>query len=169
MSAVSMPMPITRTRREDHEIWSSLWGLLELLQARLLDLSDSARQRTALRAMSRRNSASVLGGIVSALGRARALQEFRRLLKLRVEVADAELRQCRLDAVDDGGVLANKGLALAVGAFGIFLCEGRDRADLQWTGSLRSQPKRARSSCSVRAGRSWRGGAPVTPPRLRGE
>jgi hypothetical protein len=82
-----------------------------------------------LRAMSRRNSASVLGGIVSSSG-VRALQEFRRLLKLRIEVADAEPRQCRLDAVDDGGVLANKGLALAVGAFGIFLCEGRDRAHL---------------------------------------
>ena len=70
-----------------------------------------------------------MGGIVSSSG-VRALQEFRRLLKLRIEVADAEPRQCRLDAVDDGGVLANKGLALAVGAFGIFLCEGRDRAHL---------------------------------------
>ena len=83
-----------------------------------------------LRSMSRRNSASVLGGIGSPSGVRSVLQALRRLLELRIEVADAEPRQGRLDAVDDSGLLANEGLALAVGALGIFLCEGRDRSHL---------------------------------------
>src|SRR5262245_12181860 len=58
------------------------------------------------------------------------LQALRRLLELGIEVADTEPRQGRLDAIEDGSVLANKGLTLAVRALGIFLCEGRDRAHL---------------------------------------
>ena len=50
-----------------------------------------------------------------------------RLLELGIEAAVAESRQGRFYAVDDGGVLANEGLALAVGALGILLREGRDR------------------------------------------
>src|SRR5262249_17938568 len=65
-----------------------------------------------------------------ALGRAQMFQALRRLLELGIEAADAEPRQRRLDAVDDGGLLANEGLALAVRALGILLRDGRDRAHL---------------------------------------
>src|SRR5262245_1006892 len=58
------------------------------------------------------------------------LQALRRLLELGIEVADTEPRQGRLDAIDDGSVLANKGLTLAVRALGIFVCEGWARAQL---------------------------------------
>ena len=51
-----------------------------------------------------------------------------RILELRINAADPEPRQGRLDAVDDGGLLANERLALALGALGILLCRGRDRA-----------------------------------------
>ena len=72
----------------------------------------------------------MLGGIGLALGRAQVFQALRRLLELWIEVADAKPRQGRLDAVDDRGLLANEGLALAVGPLGIFLREGRDRSHL---------------------------------------
>ena len=65
-----------------------------------------------------------------ALGRAQIFQALRRLLEFGVEIADPKPRQGPLDAVDDSGLLANEGLALAVRALGIFLCEGGDRAHL---------------------------------------
>ena len=65
-----------------------------------------------------------------ALGRARALQTFRRLLEFGVEVTDPKPRQGRLDAVDDAGLLLNEGLVLAVGALGIFLLKRRDGGHL---------------------------------------
>src|SRR5262249_39431187 len=65
-----------------------------------------------------------------ALGRAQLFEALRRLLKLGIEVANAEARQRGLDAVDDRGLLANEGLALAVGAFVILLREGRDGSHL---------------------------------------
>jgi hypothetical protein len=52
--------------------------------------------------MSRRNSANVFGGIGSPLGRAQATKAFSGLLQLRIEVADAEPRQGRFHAIDDG-------------------------------------------------------------------
>jgi hypothetical protein len=48
-------------------------------------------------------------------------QALRRLLELGIEAADPEPRQGRLDAVDDAGVLANEGFALAVRALGVLL------------------------------------------------
>jgi CubicO group peptidase (beta-lactamase class C family) len=48
----------------------------------------------------------------------------------RIEAADAEPRQGRLDAVDDRGVLANKGLPFPVGALRILLREGADSGHL---------------------------------------
>jgi hypothetical protein len=58
------------------------------------------------------------------------LQALRRILKLRIEIADAQPRQGRLDVIDDAGLLASEGLALAVGAFGIFLLYRWDRRHL---------------------------------------
>src|SRR5262249_39930770 len=63
-------------------------------------------------------------------GRAQVFQALRSLLELGIEVADAEPRQGRLDAVDGGGLLANEGLALAVGALGVLLCDSRNRTHL---------------------------------------
>ena len=77
--------------------------------------------------------------MASALRRAHVFQALRRLLELRIEVADAEPHQGRLDAVDDGGVLANEGLALAVGALGILLREGGDGGHLAMV-PLAAQP-----------------------------
>src|SRR5262245_3680434 len=67
------------------------------------------------------------GALKSSFG---LLMSHRRLLERGIEAADAEPCQGRLDAVDDRGVLANEGLALAVGTLGIFLREGRDRGHL---------------------------------------
>src|SRR5262249_59985079 len=58
------------------------------------------------------------------------LQALRCFLEFGIEATDAEPRQGRLDAVDDGGVLANENFALAVGTFGVLFGEGRDRAHL---------------------------------------
>ena len=74
-----------------------------------------------------------------ALGRAQVSQALRRLLELWIEAADAGPRECRLDAVDDGGVLTNEGLAFAVRTLGILLRGGGDRAHLAVV-SLAAEP-----------------------------
>jgi hypothetical protein len=58
-------------------------------------------------------------------------QELRGRLELGIGAANAKPRQGRLDTVDDRGLLANEGLARAMGASDIFLCEVRDRAHLE--------------------------------------
>src|SRR5262249_60175473 len=108
---------------EDHEIWPSLGGLLQLLQARLLDLPYLLGNELFARHVALQFGERV-GRDRLALGRAQVLQALRRLLELGIEAADAEPCQGCLDAVDDGGLLANEGLALAVGALGILLREG---------------------------------------------
>ena len=74
----------------------------------------------------------------------------RRLLQLGIEVANTEPRQCSLDAVDDSALLANEGLAFAMGALGIFLRRGRDGDHLAVL-TLAAQPtkKRAFQALSV--------------------
>ena len=129
MSAVSMPMPITRIRNEDHQIGSTLRGLLQLLESRLLDLLDFLGDELLPLEVAAQFGERV-GRDRLALGRAHVFQALRRLLELGIEAADAEPRQGRLDAVGDGGLLANEGLALTVGALGILLRKGRDRAHL---------------------------------------
>src|SRR5262249_34163315 len=74
---------------------------------------------------------TMMQGYASAASSAAADPFF---LELGIEVADAEPRQGRLDAVDGGGLLANEGLALAVGA-----SEGGDRTHLAVV-ALAAQP-----------------------------
>src|SRR5215467_4097265 len=112
-------------QNEDHQIWSSFGGLLQLLEARLLYLPDlHGNELLALNVALQFGKRVGRNGL--ALRCAQLCQTLRRLLELGIEAANAEPRQGRLDAVDDRGVLANEGLALAVGALGIFLCSGRD-------------------------------------------
>src|SRR5262249_38275730 len=113
-------------QNEEHQIWSSLWCLLQLFQARLFDLLGN--ELLALHIA--RQFGERVGRERLALWRAQMLQALRRLLERRIEAADAEPRQGRPDAADDAGVLANEVLALAVGPFGILLREGRDRGPL---------------------------------------
>ena len=77
--------------------------------------------------MSRRSSASVFGGSGAALRRAQRLQALGRVAQRRLEAADAEAGQAALHPVHDAGALADQALALAVGAPGVLLREGRDR------------------------------------------
>ena len=120
-----------------------------MLEARLLDLPYLlANELPAL------HVAAQLGERIGrdrlALGRAHVFQALRRLLELGIEVANAEPRQGRLDAVDDSGLLANEGLALAVGALGIFLRQGRDRRPSCSAPARRAASQETRvSSCSV--------------------
>src|SRR5262249_62352747 len=85
----------------------------QLFHARLLD-GGSARRRAAS-ARGRGSIRRACWAVWLALGRAQVLQALRRLLERRIKAADAEPCQGRLDAVDDRGVLANEGLALAGG------------------------------------------------------
>src|SRR5262249_37413202 len=116
-------------QKKDHQIWLSFGGLLELLEARLLDLpylldNELLALDIALQFGER------VGRNGLALGCAQMLQPLRRLLELGIEAANAKPRQVGLDAVDDSSVLANEGVALAAGASGIFLREAGDRAHL---------------------------------------
>ena len=77
--------------------------------------------------MSRRSSASVLGGRGAPSGVRSAAQALRRRAQRRLEAADAEARQGALHPVHDAGALADQALALAVRPLGILLLEGRDR------------------------------------------
>ena len=90
-----------------------------MLQARLLNLLDLLGNELLSRQIALQLGERI-GWNRHALGGVQVFQALRRLLELGIEVADAEPRQGRLDAVDDGGLLANEGLALAVGALGIF-------------------------------------------------
>src|SRR5262249_58936509 len=116
-------------QNEDHQIGSSLRCLLQLLKSRLLDLLDLLSDELLSRKVALQFGERV-GRNGLALGRAQLFEALRRLLELGIEGANAEARQRRLDAVDDGGVLANEGVALAVGALGILLREGRDGGHL---------------------------------------
>src|SRR5215475_12166897 len=128
MSAVSMPIPITRIRTRTIRFGPVL-GARFSCSSRAFSICWICSATSCFRARSRFNSASVLGGMASPSG-VQLFKAVRRLLELGIEVANAEARQRRLDAVDDGGVLANEGVALAVGALGILLREGRDGGHL---------------------------------------
>jgi hypothetical protein len=123
---------------EDHEIWPSFGGFLQLLPTRLLDLADLLGDEL----LSRQVAAHLgerIGRDRLALRRAQVFQALRRLLELWIEVADPEPGQGRLDAVDDGGVLANEGFALTVRALGVLLREGGDGGHLAVV-ALTAQP-----------------------------
>src|SRR5262245_47191962 len=128
MSAVSMPMPITRIRSRTIRFGRASGACLSRSR-RAFSICWICSATSCLRARSRWSSAGVLGGI-GALGRVWMFEAVRRRLELGIEAANTEARQGRLDAVDDRGVLANEGLALAVGTLGILICEGRNRAHL---------------------------------------
>src|SRR5215831_5891394 len=119
MSAVSMPIPMTRIRTRTIRFGPVLGACF----------SCSRRAFSICRICSATNCLRI-GRDRLALGRAQVFQALRRLLELGIEAADAEPRQGRPDAVDDGGLLANERLAFAVRAFGILLRGGRDRAHL---------------------------------------
>src|SRR5262245_12196260 len=85
----------------------------------------------------------------------------RRRLELGIEAANTEARQGRLNAVDDRGVLANEGLALAVGTLGILICEGRNRAHLA-VAPLAAQPAKKGALEQLRV-KPVGLGAPVLP------
>ena len=135
-------------QHQDHQIWSRFRGLLQLLQAGLLDLTYLLADKPPALHIAAQFGERV-GRDRFALRRAQMLQALRRLLELGIEVADTKPDQGRLEAVDNTGLLTNEGLALAVGAFGIFLCAGRIAAILQCSRSPRSQPRNARFKPSV--------------------
>src|SRR5262249_22007070 len=128
MSAVSMPMPITRIRTRTIRFGPVL-GARFSCSSRAFSICWICSATSWFRGRSRFNSASVLGGMASPSGVrncSRRSGDFSSLgsklrMPRRVSVADA---------VDDGGVLANEGVALAVGALGILLREGRDGGHL---------------------------------------
>src|SRR5262249_47072325 len=136
---------------EDHEIWSSLGGLLELLQTRLLDLPDLLGNELFARHVALQLCERI-GRDGLALGRAQVFQALRCLLEFGIEAADAEPRQGRLDTVEYAGVLANEDLAFGVGTLGILLDEGRDRTHLAVV-PLAAQPteKRALQALGIEA------------------
>src|SRR5215471_3177052 len=142
MSAVSMPMPITRIRTRTMRFGPVLGARFSCSRrsfsiCRICSTMSCFRREVALQLRER------IGWDRLALGRAQMFQALRRLLELGIEAADAEPRQGRLDAVDDGGLLANEGLALAVRALGILLRDGRDRAH-SCSGSARRGASRGR-------------------------
>ena len=166
--SVSMPIPVTRIKTRTIRFVPAL-GAFVSCSRRAFSIWFICLATRRLHSMSRRNSLSVVGGMGSPSG-VRRFQALRRLLELGVEVANAKRPQGRLDAVDDRGVLANEGLAFAVGALGIFLRSGRDGAILQCWRSPRSQPRKARMSCWMssrsvlarRCSRDTRGSRPVS-------
>src|ERR1700716_57989 len=81
--------------------------------------------------MSRRSSASVLGGIGSPPGGgAKAEKLWGGFFQFGIEAADAEPYQRCFHSVDDPTLLSDKALALTVGSFGIFVLDCRDRDHL---------------------------------------
>ena len=107
-------------------------------RARLFDLLDLLGDELLARKVALQLGERV-GRNGLTLGRAQLFEALRRLLELGIEVANAKARQCRLDAVDDGGLLANEGFALAMGTLAILLHEGRDGGHLAVV-SLAAQP-----------------------------
>src|SRR5678815_29515 len=75
--------------------------------------------------MSRRNSASALGGIVR-LRRVQAVKARAGPFQLRIEAADAEPNQRCLHSVDDPTSLSDEAVMLAVGPLGILVLHRRD-------------------------------------------
>src|SRR5215468_8988126 len=145
MSAVSMPIPITRIRRRTIRFGPALGACFNCSKRAFLDLlgHELLSGEIALQLSER------IGRNRFALGRAQLFQALRCLLEPRIEVADAEPRQGRLDAVDNGGLLANEGFALAMGRLASSSAKVGIAHILQWSRSPRSQPKKTRLSCSV--------------------
>ena len=114
-------------------------GLPQPLQAGAFDLGDLRLHQlqpgtSCRRAMSWRNSATVLGGnadpsgVRSAAKRSDAPGLRRgRPAQGRLEIADAEARQGTLHAVDDAGAFTDQRLVLAARPPGVFRLERRDR------------------------------------------
>src|SRR5215831_15717895 len=76
--------------------------------------------------MSRRNSASALGGIGSPSGVRKLSRRVVALFQLRIEAADAEPNQRCLHSVDDPTSLSDEAVMLAVGPLGILVLHCRD-------------------------------------------
>src|SRR5262245_35032143 len=119
MSAVSMPIPITRARSRTMRFGFAL-GACFNCSRRAFSICRICSATSCLRHVAAQFGERV-GRDRFALGAAQVLQALGRPLELGIEVANAEPRQGRLDATDNAGLLTNEGLALAVGPLGIFL------------------------------------------------
>src|SRR5262245_22642117 len=134
MSAVSMPMPITRIRMRTMRFGPVL-GARFSCSRRAFSICWICSATNRFRARSRCSSESVLGGMGSPSGVRRCPRHSGAFLSFGLKPP----RECRLDAVDDGGVLTNEGLAFAVRTLGILLRGGGDRAHLAVV-SLAAEP-----------------------------
>ena len=116
--------------------------------------------------MSRRSSASVLGGKGPPSGVRSAIETLGGLAQRRLEAPDAEAGQAALHSVHDPRALADQALALAVRPLGILILERRNRRHAAMV-RFAAQPaeKRALEQARCRAGRSSPAGAHATRRR----
>src|SRR6516162_4913196 len=107
-------------------MWSITGCMLETLQASILDLPDLITDEPPAHDVATQLSQRV-GRDRVALGRAQAVKTFGCLLQFGIKAADAEPDQRCFHSVDDPTLLTDKALALAVGPFGIFVLDCRNR------------------------------------------
>src|SRR3954449_5160910 len=126
MSAVSIPIPITRASRRTIACgpWS---GCVAKPSQRASSISLICPTMNSRRAMSRRSSACVFGGKAAPSGVRKVSEALRGVAQSRLEAADAQASQVGFDPVHDAGALADQALPLAVRPPRIFLLKGRDR------------------------------------------
>ena len=118
MSAVSMPIPITRANRRT--VRSITGRVIEMLQARLLNLPDLMPDQPSPLDVATQLSQRIRRYWL-VLGRAQIVKAPGGPFQLGIEAADAEPDQRCFHSVDDPALLANKVLALAVGPLGLFV------------------------------------------------
>src|SRR3954465_14032498 len=122
MSAVSMPIPITRASRRT--IAGGPWsGCVAKPSCRASSISLICPTMKHRRAMSRRSSARVFGGSGAPFRVAQSVEAVRGVAQGRLEAPDAETGQGGLHPVHHAGALADQALPLAVRPPGVLLFE----------------------------------------------
>src|SRR3954464_13454857 len=122
MSAVSIPIPITRASRRTIACgpWS---GCVAKPSCRASSISLICPTMNPRRAMSRRSSARVFGGEWCTFRGAQGVEALRGVAHRRLEAPDAKTGQAGLHPVHDAGALADQALPLAVRPPGVLLFE----------------------------------------------
>src|SRR3954453_23565801 len=125
MSAVSRPTPTTCASRRTIAFgpFAPACSSRTLRAASICWICSVTKRR---RSMSRCNSARVFGGRAVPSGVRKASRCSRALPQGRLEAPHTQTRQGRFDPVHDPGALAHQAFALAGGAPGILLVQGRD-------------------------------------------